>query len=99
MFNLRTNTKVKLTSVLPTEAVKYLGIRLMLYNDSAAQVRACSAQFYEWIAALRRSRYPGPMIREMARAKIGGFLGYSFPYLDFPDSVLQKWQSSLDALL
>ena len=48
---------------------------------------------------LRRSRYPGPMIREMAHAKIGGFLGYSFPYLDFPDSVLQKWQSSLDALL
>ena len=99
VFNLRTNTKVKLTAVLPTEAIKYLGIRLTLYNDSAAQVRACSAQFYEWIAALRRSRYPGPMIREMARAKIGGFLGYSFPYLDFPDTVLQKWQSSLDALL
>ena len=73
------NSRVPLTAVLPTTAVKYLGIRLTMHNDSAAQVRACSVQFYAWIASLRRSRFPGPMIREMARAKIGGFLGYSFP--------------------
>ena len=69
-----------------------------MHNDSAAQVRACSAQFYEWTTMLRRSCFTGPMIREMARAKIGGFLGYSFPYLDFPDSTIIKWQQSLDAL-
>ena len=39
------------------------------------------------------------MIREMARAKLGGYFGYSFSYVDFPDSTLNKWQGSLDALL
>ena len=39
------------------------------------------------------------MVREMARAKLGGFLGYSSPYIDFPDTVLTRWQASLDAML
>ena len=73
--NLRTGTRTPLTAVLPTEAVKYLGVRLTLYNSSTAQVRACSAQFYEWLQQLRRKRFGGPMIREMARAKLGGYLG------------------------
>ena len=70
-----------------------------MHKDSAAKVRACSSQFYEWITLLRRSRYTGPMIREMACANIGGFLGYSFPNLNFPNLTIQKWQQALDTLL
>ena len=35
----RTGVRTPLTAVLPTEAVKYLGVRLTLYNSSTAQVR------------------------------------------------------------
>ena len=72
---------------------------MTLYCDTKDHIWACSTKVKDWIAALRRCKYPGPMVREMARAKIGGYRGYSLPFLDFPDSKLEQWQTALDGLL
>jgi hypothetical protein len=72
---------------------------MTLYNDAAPQVRACQAKFTTWLQALRRSKLAAPILREMARAKLGGFLGYSLPHLDISDAQLTKWQQGLDAVM
>ena len=97
--NLRTGGRAALTPVLPDEAVKYLGIRLTLYNDAAPQVSASQAKVSAWLRALQRSKLSPTILREMARAKIGGFLGYSLPHLDIADSHVAKWQQGLDAVI
>ena len=97
--NLRTGQRAALTPVLPSEAVRYLGIRMTLYNDAAPQTRACQAKFTTWLSALQRSKLAPPILREMARAKIGGFLGYSLPHLDISDAQVAKWQQALDGVI
>ena len=72
---------------------------MTLYNDAAPQTRACQVKFSTWLRALQRSKLAPPILREMARAKIGGFLGYSLPHLDISDAQVAKWQQGLDGVI
>ena len=52
-----------------------------------------------WLRALQRSKLAPPILRETARTKLGGFLGYSLPHLDIFDARVAKWQQGLDAVM
>ena len=70
-----------------------------MYNAASEHINYCDTKIARWLRHLRRCPFPPPMIREMARAKLGGFLSYSMPFIHFPDSTLDRWQSRLNAAI